>query len=99
MRIANLPLNLIQLIKKQSEDSEYAYEVLLMTYWKKEKIDSMSCYRYSNIPENSVANETIYYISDDFQVWTLSLEYEEESTIASDWRKRIINPQTGKISE
>ena len=89
----------IQLIKKQSEDSEYAYEVLLMTYWKKEKIDSMSCYRYSNIPENSVANETIYYISDDFQVWTLSLEYEEESTIARDWRKRKINPQTGKISE
>jgi hypothetical protein len=89
----------LKLIKKQSEDSEYAYDVLLVTYWKKEKVDSLSCYSYSNIPENSVANETIYYISEDFQVWTLSLEYEEESTTASDWRKRKINPQTGKISE
>jgi hypothetical protein len=89
----------LKLIKRQSEPSVDVYEVVLMTYWKNEKIDSLSCYRYSNIPENSVANETIYYISEDFQVWMLSLEYEEESITASEWRKRKINPQTGKISE
>lgn len=50
----------LKLIKKQSEHSEYVYEVLLLTFWKNEKVDSLSCYRYSNIPENSLANETIY---------------------------------------
>ncbi|MFM6935610.1 MAG: hypothetical protein ACKOXP_09210 [Flavobacteriales bacterium] len=88
----------LKLIKKKSKDSEYVYEVLLLTFLKNEKVDSLSCYQYSNIPENSLANETIYYISEDFQLWMLSLEYEESSINTSSWIERKINPKTGKIS-
>ena len=87
----------VRLMKNKSDHEEQKMDVFLFTFLNGVKIDSTLIYSYLNIPENSIANETIYYIDDALNIWRLSVTYEENSISVDAWETLKINKKTGLI--
>ena len=52
--------------------------------------------RYYNDPNDSLAEEKLYYL-EDYNLWTLDFTYDLRTQTAEDWVKYKINPKTGKF--
>ncbi len=89
----------IKLFKHSNNLEEFQFYVLLNTYINGKKVDSVVCYSYSNFPENSVANELLYYLDEDYCLWLIALTYEESSVTMESWRKIKIDKKTGILNE
>lgn len=89
----------VKLVKNKSDNEEQKMDVFLFTFLNGVKIDSTLIYHYLNIPENSVANEKIYYIDETMRIWQLSVTYEENSISVDSWEKFVIDQKTGRINK
>lgn len=89
----------VKLVKIKSENEDQKVEVFLSTYLNGVKTDSILIYNYLNIPENSVANEMIYYIDETLRIWQLSVTYEENSISVDSWERFVIDQKTGHINK
>lgn len=83
------------LLIKEKKESEI--NVKMVTFIDGTKADSLTIYSNSNIPENSVANEMIYYISETFTIWRLSLIYEENSILVDKWDRVYLDQINGEF--
>lgn len=83
------------LLIKEKKESEI--NVKMVTFINGTKSDSLTIYSNSNIPENSVANEMIYYISETFTIWRLSLIYEENSILVDKWDRVYLDKINGEF--
>ena len=94
--ISKLKNNIELKLKKEETQNEFLITIKLISYKNNKKVDSIICYEYYNDPNDSLAEEKLYYL-EDYNLWTLDFTYDLRTKTAEDWVKYKINPKTGKF--
>ena len=94
--ISKLKSNIELKLKKEETQNEFLITIKLISYKNNKKVDSIICYEYYSDPNDSLAEEKLYYL-EDYNLWTLDFTYDLKTKTAEDWVKYKINPKTGKF--
>ena len=94
--ISKLKSNIELKLKKEETQNEFLITIKLISYKNNKKVDSIICYEYYSDPNDSLAEEKLYYL-EDYNLWTLDFTYDLRTKTAEDWVKYKINPKTGKF--
>lgn len=82
---------------KEDKEQDFLLQVMLVTFIDNKKTDSIVCYEFNDNPDNFVVCQRLYYINNQYQLWTLDLTYDETIVTMDEWERYKIDSITGKI--